>query len=291
MTVPSLDEKDFKSLSGNPEIKKHLRFFTPDHRGACGCYLLGLPVWLIFALYGGYALDRAGLYPGPWVLNGLLLLALLLPLWPIFRVRRYMRRPVLDKLATLVGMDYASHDFEMKAFEPAVPVLFGEGAVATFTDLLAGKEGGNSYAVCQAEIAAGGEARFAGLLHWFGRRAKSGAVTIILPPGETIAARAKRPAKMERVELGDTAFQIWSDKPADARALLTDAFRTALAGWAADGPVYAYLARNNAFLLACSPAAFEPASPPADREARLRAIFDRVAAGFVTASTFRAQLD
>ncbi|HST37634.1 MAG TPA: hypothetical protein VLK25_13525, partial [Allosphingosinicella sp.] len=94
--VPSLGEQDFRALSGNPEIKKHLRFVTPDHRGACGCYLLGLPVWLIFALYGGYALERAGLYPGVWALNGLLLLALLVPLWPLFRVRRYMRRPVLD---------------------------------------------------------------------------------------------------------------------------------------------------------------------------------------------------
>jgi hypothetical protein len=287
MTVPVLTEKDFGSLRNSPDVKKHLRFVTPDHGSALGCYLLSLPVWLGAAVFGGYALDRAGLYPGPWLLLVFLAVALVLPLWPLFRVRRHMRRPVLDKLATLVGMDYASHDFEMKAFEPALPMLFGDKAATDFTDLLAGKEGGNSFAVCRADIWVGDEKAFSGLLHWFGRRAKSGAVSVILPPGEAAAARAKLTKKMEKIGTGDAAFQLWSDKPNDAGALLTDALREALSGLAAHGPVYAYVSRNNVFLLASRPPAFEPDDPPADREARLRLIFDNVAAAFATAKAFR----
>ncbi|HST35811.1 MAG TPA: hypothetical protein VLK25_04185, partial [Allosphingosinicella sp.] len=187
----------------------------------------------------------------------------------------------------LVGMEYASDDFEMKAFDAALPLLFGQGAVAGFTDLLAGKEGGNGYAVCQAEIEAEGKPLCSGLLHWFGRRAKSGAITIVVPPGEPVATRAALPKNMAKLDLGDPAFEIWSDKPDDARALMTDAFRAYLSGLAAADPVYAYFARNNAFLLARSPPAFEPENPPADREARLRAIFDGAAAAFRTAAPFR----
>lgn len=287
VVIPELTESDFASLSGSADVKGHLRFITPEHRKACGCYLLALPVWLIFAGYGGYALDRAGLYPGDGALAVLLLVAALLPLWPLFTVRRHMRRPVLDKLATLVGMDYASHDFEMKAFDTALPILFGDKATAAFTDLLAGKEGGNSYAVCRADIAIGEDAAFAGLLHWFGRRSKSGAVTVILPPGEAALTRTKFTKKMQAIETGGAGFQLWSDKPDDARALLTGSFQAAISSLAAEGPVYAYIARNDAFLLCTSPAAFEPEDPPADRGARLRLIFDAVAAAFRTGAAFR----
>ena len=286
--IPVLTERDFASLSGSADVKSHLRFITPEHRKACGCYLVALPVWLIFAGYGGYALDRAGLYPGDGALAALLLVAALLPLWPLFTVRRHMRRPVLDKLATLAGMDYASHDFGMKAFEEVRPILFGDKATSTFTDLLAGKEGGNSYAVCRADIDVDGEPVFAGLLHWFGRRARSGMVAAILPAGEAVAARAKL-SKLSRVETGDSAFQIWSDDPKVAEAQIKEDFRTLLASFAGQGQCYAHIARNDAFLLSTTPAAFEPEDPPADREARLRLIFDAVAAAFRTGAVFRSQ--
>lgn len=295
MTVPVLDEKDFASLSANSEIKKHLRWITPDHRGACGCYLLGLPVWLIAALWGGYALDRAGIYPGPWVLNALLLVALLLPLWPLFRVHRYLHRPVLDKLATMTGMDYASHDFELKAYDASGPFMLGEGVSPSFTEILLSKEGdGNAFAICHAEIEAGdGLPAYEGLFYWLKRRGKSAAFVTLLPAD--VAARFKLHAKAQRVEgIGDPAldavFAVYADKPESATLLLGPELRQLLLGHAAHGPVYFHLGQNNVFLAAAPPANFEVPAGTA-RADRLRAIFDKVAAAFDVARTFRAQLD
>lgn len=295
MAVPILDEKDFASLSANAEIKKHLRLITPDHRGACGCYLLGLPIWLIAALWGGYALDRAGIHPGDWVLLGLLLVALLLPLWPLFRVHRYLHRPVLDKLATMTGMDYASHDFELKAYDVSGPCMFGDDASESFTELLLSKDDGNAFGICQAEIELDGEPVYDGLFYWLKRRGKSTAFVTVGPVAA--AAKLNLDKKAKRVpSLGDPAFDAvfatYADKPESAAALLGPELRQFLLGHAAQGAVYLHLGQNNVFLAAGPPAGFAAAAnTPGGREGRLRAIFDNVAAAFEVARAMRVRID
>lgn len=295
MAVPVLDDKDFAALEASATIRKHLGWITPDHRSACGCYLLMLPAWLFAAFYGSYALDRAGLYPGPWLSGALLAVALALPLWPLLRARRHMRRPVLDQLATQAGMDYASDDFEMKSFEPVLPQLFGAQAAGVFTDLIAGKEGGNSFAICRAEIEARSEPLYDGLLYWFGRRGKS-AVTLSVVP-RAVAGRAKLPGKARALAgIGDApfdaAFAVITAQPDAAIALLKPQIRKLLLELSAQGPVYFYIGQNNAFVAGGRPQSFETDEEAArGRRERLRAIFDNVAAALRTAAAFRAQLD
>ena len=80
--MPVLTEQDYERLHGDAQVRKYLRLITPDHSKALGCYLLMLPVWLLAAVYGGYALDRAGLYPGNWLFFLLLFLAIVAPFCP-----------------------------------------------------------------------------------------------------------------------------------------------------------------------------------------------------------------
>jgi len=292
--VPVLTELDFDRLRDDAQVRRHLRLITPDHTKALGCYLLLLPVWLLAAVYGGYALDRAGLYPGNWLFFTLLALAVFVPLLPIFTARRHMRRAVLDRMAETNGLDYASHDFELKGFNAARPMLFGEDSSEALTDLLASKEGGNAWAICHAEIRAGGEAAHSGLLYWFGRRGKSGAAVSIVPGAA--AARAKLPKKMQRVATGDAAFDAafatFANARDEARRLLDDDFRRLLLGLAKDGAVYFHLGRNDAFLAAARPSSFESAADAAlPRGERLRAIFDNVRAALDTARAMRARID
>lgn len=291
--MPVLTEQDFDRLRGDAQVRKHLRPVTPDHTKALGCYLLMLPVWLLAAVYGGYALDRAGLYPGNWLFFTLLALAVLVPLLPIFTARRHMRRAVLDRLAETNGLDYASHDFELKGFDAVRPTLFGEDTSEDFTDLLASKEGGNAWAVCHAEIRAGDEGGYAGLLYWFGRRGKSGAAVAIVPAAA--AARVKLPEKMERVATGDAAFDAafatFANSPEEARTPLDDDFRRLLLGLAKDGPVHLHLGQNDMFFAGGAPTAFESATDAAlPRKARLRAIFDNVRAALDTVRAMRARI-
>lgn len=290
--MPVLTEQDYERLRGDAQVGKYLRLVTPDHTKALGCYLLMLPVWMFAALYGGYALDRAGLYPGNWLFFTLLALAIFVPLLPIFTARRHMRRAVLDRLAETNGLDYASHDFELKGFDAVRPALFGEKASETFTDLLASKEGGNAWAICHAEIRAGDEEGYAGLLYWFARRGKSGAAVAIVPAAA--AARARPPKKMARIAIGDdafdSAFATFANAAGEARTLLDGDFRRLLLDFAEAGPVYFHLAKSDAFLAGGPPAAFESAPAKSGREARLRDIFDHVAATFRTAAATRAQL-
>lgn len=290
MSIPRLDEKDFTSLRCSASVRKRLRLVTPEHVGALGCYLALLPVWLLFAVYGGYALDRAGLYPGRWFFVLLLGLALIVPLLPLLRVRRHFRRPVLDELAEQLRLDYASHDFELEAFEDAKPMLFGEGATATLTDLLAGKGGGDEWAICHAEIEAAGEAAYSGLLYWLRRKGSN--ATIVLVPAES-AGRVKVPKKVRRVTLAhdpafESAFAIFANDADYAERLFDDEFRRRLLDHAGHGPVYFYFARNDTFLAAGPPASFESAEEAALRpEPRLRAIFDNVSAALEVARAVR----
>lgn len=295
MTVPILGEQDFARMRGTAQVTKHLRLITPDHARAVGCYLLMLPVWLLAAVYGGYALDRAGLYPGAWLFFTLLALAIFLPLLPIFTARRHMRRPVLDALATLTGMEYASHDFEIKAMEAARPLLFGEDSTETFTDLLASKEGGNAWTICHAEIEAAGEPVFSGLLYWFARRGPTDAITALVPAAA--AERVELPARFGRMpptgdSAFDAAFAVFSSVPGDARGSFDQGFRALLLGYARAGPVYLYLARNNVLLAGGGPASFEsPADAALRREPRLRAIFDNVRDAREVVRAVRARID
>jgi len=294
VTIPTLGEQDFDALRRDPRLRKHLRLITPDHTKALGCYLLMLPVWMFTAVYGGYALDSAGLYPGHWLFFALLALAVLVPLLPIFTARRHLRRAVLDRLADLNGLDYASHDFELKGFEAARPILFGEDASDTLTDLLASAEGGKAWAICHAEIEAGGEAAFAGLLYWFGRRGKSSATVAIVPAAA--AARPKLLKKMRRIATGDAAFDAafatCANAADEAGKLLDDDLRRLLLDLANAGPVCFSLARNDVFLTAARPPSFESAGDSAlGRERRLRAIFDNTAAALELVRTVRASID
>ena len=142
MAFSHLGEEDYQRLRASAPVKRHLRPITPDHAGALGRYLIMLPVWGLAAIYGGYALDRAGLYPGRWLFLLLLLLAIVVPLLPVVRAHVHIKRPVLDELADQHGLDYASHDFELAAYKDAKPLLFGEAAGDELTDLLAEKTAG-----------------------------------------------------------------------------------------------------------------------------------------------------
>jgi hypothetical protein len=291
VSIPRLDEADFVRLRDAASVRKRLRFVTPEHWRACGCYLALLPVWALFAGYGGYAIERAGFKPGSWIVLTLLVLATLLPLLPLLRVRRHLRRPILDELAEQHKLDYASHDFELKAFEEARPMLFGETATSDLTDLLAGKEGGEQWAICHAEIEAGGEAAYSGLLYWL--RAKGSNATIVLVPADA-AASIKVPKKVVRRPFPndpsfDAAFAVFASDAEQAQRLFDDDFRQLLLGHAGQGPVYLHLARNDTFFAARPPASFESTGDAALRgEARLRAIFDNFAAALNIARAVKA---
>lgn len=294
MTIPTLTQKDFERLRADPQVRKHLRPITPDHSKACGCYLLMLPVWMFTAFYGGYALDRAGLYPGHWLFFTLLALAVLVPLLPIFTVRRHMRRPVLDRLAETNGLDYASHDFELKGFEAVRPILFGEESSATLTDLLASDEGGKAWAVCHAELQAGDEAAYTGLLYWFAREGTSEGAVTVLPAAA--AAGAKPPEKMQAVVTGDgtfdASFAAFAVSPDQALKLLDEDFRRLLLSFARECPPYLHLDREECFLAAAAPDSFESrADSSLPREERLRAIFDNVRAALENARAIRSGID
>lgn len=294
MSIPRLDEDDYARLRDAASVRKRLRFFTPEHWRACGCYLLLLPVWVLFAGYGGYAVERAGFKPGSWVVLTLLVLATLLPLLPLLRVRRHFRRPVLDELAAQQELDYASHDFELKGFEAARPMLFGEHSSASCTDLLASGEGGEQWAICQAEIEADGEAAYSGLLYWL--KGKGSNATIILVPADA-AARVKVPKKVVRLpfpddQLFDAAFAIFANDAQRGRMLFDGDFRRLLLDHAGHGPVYLHSARNDTFFAARPPASFESDENAARKgEARLRAVFDNVAAALDLARSLRAGIE
>jgi hypothetical protein len=289
MSIPTLTEEHFEKLCADKTVRKHLRLITPDHLSGIGCYLLGLPVWLLFAVYGGYALDRAGLYPGPWVFFTLLVLAVVVPLLPILRARRHMHRPVLDTLATLNGMDYASHDFEMKAYAIAKPRLFGEEASESFTDLLAGKDGKDAFAICHAEIELGGEPAYQGLFYWLKRKSESTAFVAAVPlsvaPRLKLSDKAKRLPGLDDGEF-DAVFAVFTDRPDEAPAMLHRALRQMLLGHAVHGPVYLHIGHANVFLAACPPDSFEAPLGTA-RADRLRAIFLKVVMALDVAKAVR----
>ncbi len=289
MAIPTLTEEHFEKLRADKTVRKHLRFITPDHLRGLGCYLLALPVWVLFAGYGGYALNRAGLYPGAWIVLALLVVAVVVPLLPILRARRHMHRPVLDTLATLTGMDYASHDFEMKPYDIAKPRLFGEEASESFTDLLAGKDGKEAFAICHAEIELGGEPAYQGLFYWLKRKSESTAFVAAVPLAA--AARLKLSDKAKRLPgLGDpqfdAVFAIFTDRPAEAPAMLSPALRQLLLGHAVHGPVFLHIGHANVFLAAGPPETFEAPLGTA-RADRLRAIFVKAAAALGVAQAVR----
>lgn len=292
MTIPTLTEEHFEKLRADKTVRKYMRLITPDHLRGLGCYLLALPIWVLFAGYGGYALNRAGLYPGAWLVLALLVVAVVVPLLPILRARRHMHRPVLDTLATLIGMDYASHDFEMKAYAIAKPRLFGEEATETFTELLAGKEGKDAFAICHAEIELGGEPAYEGLFYWLKRKSESTAFVAVVPlaavPRLKLSDKAKRLPSLGDPQF-DAIFAIFTDRPAEAPAMLSPALRRLLLGHAAHGPVYLHIGHANVFLAASPPETFE-APPGTARADRLRAIFDKTAAALGVARSARAAL-
>lgn len=292
MSIPRLEEADFIRLRDAASVKKRLRFMTPEHWRACGCYLAMLPVLLLFAGYGGYALERAGLTSQPWVVLILLVLAALLPLLPLLRVRRHLRRPILDELAEQHKLDYASHDFELKPVETARPTLFGETSSATLTDLLAGK-GGDQWAICQAEIEADGEPAYSGLLYWF-KRKRSNATIILVPAsaaGRVNAPKKARPFSIAQDPAFGTAFAIYASNAAEAESLFDGDFRSLLLSHAAHGPVYLHLAGDDAVVAVRPPASFESDEDRGQGgESRLRALFDKVAAALATASALKAHL-
>jgi len=292
VALPRLDEADFVRLRDAAPVRRRLRLVTPDHGRALGCYLLMLPVWGLAAIYGGYALDRAGLYPGDWLFLVLLFMAIVAPLAPVVRAHVHMKRPVLDELAAQHGLDYASHDFELKAYKKAKPSLFGESAGDELTDLLADKSG--AAAVFHAEIhSKGGEPLFSGLVHSLRRKAEDG-VQLVLRPRGAAAGDVALPRTMQPVDLAfdpafTASFDVWSNRPAAARALLGGDLRAALVGDAAQGPVYLFLDRSDVLVASGGPAGFDP--PGGSRPQRLRAIFDNAAAAFARHGELKARLN
>lgn len=280
MALPDLGEEDFARLRQQPAVRRRLRWITPDHYRALGCYLVTLPVALITAFYAGYALERMGLFPGGWLLVVLLALGAALPLLPFFHVRAHIKRPVLDTLAEEHGLDYASDGFELEALKAALPMLFGAGATAALGDLLADTR--RDSAVCHAEIAHGsGDPAYAGLVYTFSRSSDSGVTLVLLPAGAPTEGIAL-PVTMKPVDAG-TDRQAWSNRPRDAAALI--------ALLADEGPLHLHLDRTQVLVAGGGPASFDPPASAATPEARLRAIFDNVAAALNRLRALQNRLD
>ncbi len=291
MGFSRLGEEDYRRLRDSAPVKRRLRLITPDHSRAFGCYLLMLPVWGLAAIYGGYALDRAGLYPGNWFFFLLLFLAILAPLLPVVRAHVHLKRPVLDELAQQHGLDYASHDFEVEAYKEAKPCLFGEGAGDELIDLLAEESG--AAAIFRAEIhGKDGAPLFSGLVYTLRRKAGNGLRLVIRPHGAA-AGDVALPRTMQPVDLSSdpafaSLFDAWSNRPTDTPALLDDELRRTLADHARQGPVYLFLDRNDVLIAGGGPSGFDP--PSGRRERRLRAIFDNAAAAFAVLQALKAKL-
>ena len=267
MALPSLDEADFARFRQLPAVRRRLRTITPDHYRALGCYLVALPAALLTALYCGYLLDLIGLYPGRWLLFILLGLGVAVPLLPFFYVRTHIKRPVLDALAEDHGFDYASDDFELETLNTAMPMLFGTDAAAELADLLA--DPGGDAIVCHAEIArVSGDTLYSGLIYTFSRASESG-IALVMLPSEAATEGLELPITMKPLEAGP-AWQAWSNRPHDARALVER-----LAG---EGPLRLYLDRTHVLVAGGGPDSFDAPASAATPEARLRAIFDNVAA-------------
>jgi hypothetical protein len=281
VALPRLDNADFARLRGQSAVRRRLRWITPDHYRAFGCYLLTLPVSLILAVYGGYALDQIGLYPGRWLLFVLLGLAAAVPLLPFFYVRAHARRPVLDALAEDNGMDYASDGFQIETLDSALSMLFGADATAELSDLLA--DAGRESAVCHAEIASrSGGSAFSGLVYTFSRSSESGVSLVLLPPGAE-CDDIELPVTMTPVDAGVAGWLAWANRPHDAKALLV--------GLAGQEAFYLYLDRTHALVAGGGPASFDPPASARTPEARLRAIFDNAAAALNRLWALRNRLD
>lgn len=278
MPLPSLDEADFNCLRQRPAVRRRLGWVTPEHFRSLGCFLTALPVGLLTAVYGGYLLDRMGLFPGRWLLFVLLGLAAAASLLPFFYVRAQIKGPVLDAIADEHELDYATDGFELKTLDAALPMLFGADATAELSDLLADSECDD--VVCHAEITGPSGTLYSGLLYSFSRSDQSG-VSLVMLPGNAATEGLELPITMKPVEAGPDR-QAWSNRPHDAPALI--------ARLAGEGPLYLHLDREHGLVAGGGPASFDPPASAATPDARLRAIFDNVAAALNRLRALRKSL-
>jgi len=284
MAIKQLREEQFERLLSLPEIAGRLGAVTPDHWYAIRSCLLLFLVGGVLAFWGAYGFFRAGLDDGGALL-ALLLLAAIIAVIPLFRIRAHLRRPVLDKLAPFVGMDYTSDGFDLVAWQEAEPLLFGGSATTSFIDLLDEKK--HVHALCQGEIARG-EQKFEGLIFAIRRSAESAARTIAIPAGI-----AREPEGLNPVATGDSSFDsllsVWSSDPAVAQRLMGDDLRALLAGKAASGPVYFFADRENVLVAGPGTLESEEEAKLRPRE-RIRAIFDNVDAALRMLESLRAAI-
>lgn len=289
MAIPDLTDKGFARLSKREAVRRVLRPARLFGLRGLGCYLVSLPVWLLFAAFGAYALDRAGLYPGRWLLYLFLALAVVLPLLPLLRPRQDFRQPLLDALTAEFKLDYDSHDFTPPAWAQAQPLLFGESEDASFTDRLAGIEDEREFMIGQAALQTkDGNMLFEGAIYAFDRGEGLSGTTVAAPAG----SKAPR-GNMEPVSFDDpafaAAFAVYSTRPDFALKQIDAELRAALTGLAESGPFYLYYDTEHVFAAGGPPFEAEQAAalPP---EQRFRALYDNVAAAFRTLTTLKAKL-
>ena len=289
MAIPDLTEKGFAKLSKREAVRRVLRPAKPFGLQGLGCYLVGLPVWLLFAAFGAYALDRAGLYPGRWLLYLFLTLAVILPMLPLLRPRRDFRQPLLEALAAEFKLDYDSHDFTPPGWAQAQPLLFGESEDATFTDRLAGIEDKRAFMTGQAALQAkGGKKLFEGAIYAIDRGEGMSGTTVAAPAG----SKAPR-GDMELVSFEDPAFEaaftVYSTRPDFALKQIDTELRSALTGLAESGPFNLYYDTEQVFAAGGPP--FETGETAAQpSEQRFRALYDNVATAFRTLAILNAKL-
>lgn len=223
---------------------------------------------------------------------------------PLMAAKEGLKHPVLEEVASRVGMEYIPSGFTPPAFGSARTLLFGGGGFSSqiFSDLFNGTdEEGRGYAVYEASLQrrAGKNSYevFSGQMYAVQRRPGAGGHIAIIPDRK-ILNFWKPASDMERVKVEsdpefEKKFEVYATDPVEARELLFDtAFRARLLELRKAGRVFVYAGPDEALVAAAGKDRFEPGSMLRSRpgEERVRLMFDDVCASLALLRELKAKL-
>lgn len=226
-----------------------------------------------------------------------------LAIWPLGKVGRDLKLPVLDALAGRGGLHYAAEGFDPPVYAEARAALFGKWLSAEhFTDLFQGTDTeGRNFAVYEARltrrVGKNTQVVFAGQAYAFQRRRRIGG-QIVIVPDRGIFNFFKPAGGFERVKFPDdpefeTKFEVYATHPHEALGLIGLEARRKFLRWRAAGRVMAYIGPADAFVAIPGKDRFEAGSMFRAKagEQRVRAMFDEVRAALATLRSLKGALD
>jgi hypothetical protein len=260
-----------------------------------GLALSGLATW--------WAIGAGHLVAGVIGASVLVMATMGLAMWPLGRVSRDLKLPVLETLAGQGGMTYVAQGFEPPVYAEARDVLFGSWLTTqTFTDLFQGIDAdGRRFAIYEATLSRqSGKSLtivFSGQIYAFQRRSRA-AGRILVVPDRGIFNFWKPERGLVRVTFdGDPdfekKFEVYATETCAAQMLLGSEARRKFLEWRLGGKVLAYIGAEDVLVAIPGKNRFEVGSLFRSRpgQERVRTMFDELRASLATLRSVKASLD